>query len=134
MFAAFFGRNEEFHLVGVDEQADLVVVLDGGKGEKCGEGRHDFAFHLLSASEFGAGTRVDHQKHGHFAFFDKLFHIRRAGSGGYVPVDGTHIVAWHVFADFAEFHAVPFKGTVVGSGHHGVEGAANAEFDSADCF
>lgn len=134
MLAAFFGRNEEFHLVGVNEEADLVVVLDGGKGEKCREGRHDFAFHLLSASEFGTATGVDHQKHGHFAFFDKLLHIRRAGSCGHVPVDGAHVVARHVFADFAELHTVPLEGTVVGAGHHGVECAADAEFDAADGF
>ena len=62
---------------------------------------------------------------------DEFFDVWRAGSGGHVPVNGTDVVAWHVFADFAEFHAVPFEGAVVSSGHHSVERAANAEFDAA---
>ena len=33
VLATFFGRNEKFDLVGVNEEADLVVVLDGGKCE-----------------------------------------------------------------------------------------------------
>ena len=134
VLAAFLRRDEQFDLVGVDEQADLVVVLDGGKGEECGEGRHDFALHLLAGTEFRRAGGVDHQKHGHFALFDKLFHIRRARTCGHVPVDGAHVVARHVLADLAELHAVPLEGTVVGAGHHGVERATNAKFDAADCL
>ena len=131
VLAAFFGRDEQFDLVGVYEEADFVVVLDGGKGKESRERCHDFAFHLLARAEFGAARRIDHEEHGHFAFFDEFFDVRRAGSCCHVPVDGAHVVAGHVFADFAEFHAVPFEGAVVSSGHHSVERAANAEFDAA---
>ena len=41
VLAAFFGRDEQFDLVGVNEEAYLVVVLDGGKGEECRERCHD---------------------------------------------------------------------------------------------
>ena len=131
VLAAFLRRDEQFDLVGVNQQADLVVILDGGKGEESRERCHDFAFHLLAGTEFRAAGCIDHEEHGHFAFFDEFFDVRRACSGGHVPVNGTDVVAWHVFADFAEFHAVPFEGAVVSSGHHSVERAANAEFDAA---
>ena len=109
MLAAFFGRDEQFDLVGVNEEADLVVVLDGGKGEESRECCHDFAFHLLAGTEFGTAGRVDHEEHGHFTFFDELFDVRRACSGGHVPVDGADVVSRHVFADFAEFHTVALE-------------------------
>ena len=48
VLAAFFGRDEQFDLVGVNQQADLVVVLDGGECEESRERCHDFAFHLLA--------------------------------------------------------------------------------------
>lgn len=54
VLAAFLGRDEKFDLVGVNEEADLVVVLDGGKREESRERCHDFAFHLLARAEFGA--------------------------------------------------------------------------------
>ena len=131
VLAAFLRRDEQFDLVGVNEEADFVIVLDGGEREERSERCHDFAFHLLTGTEFRAAGRIDHEEHGHFAFFDEFFDVRRAGSGGHVPVDGAHVVAGHVFADFAEFHAVPFEGAVVSSGHHSVERAANAEFNAA---
>ena len=131
VLAAFFGRDEQFDLVGVNEEADFVIVLDGGKGEECRERCHDFAFHLLAGTEFRAAGRIDHEEHGHFTFFDELFDVRRACSGGHVPVNGADVVAWHVLADFAEFHAVAFEGAVVSSGHHSVERAADGEFDAA---
>lgn len=109
VLAAFLGRDEQFDLVGVNEEADLVVVLDSGKCEESRERCHDFAFHLLAGTEFGAAGRIDHEEHGHFAFFDEFFDVRRAGSGGHVPVNGTHVVAGHVFADFAEFHTVALE-------------------------
>ena len=43
VLAAFLRRDEQFDLVGVNEEADLVVVLDGGKGEESRERCHDFA-------------------------------------------------------------------------------------------
>ena len=52
VLAAFFGRDEQFDLVGVNEEADFIVVLDGGKGEESRERCHDFAFHLLAGTEF----------------------------------------------------------------------------------
>ena len=58
MLAAFFGRNEKFDLVGVNEEADLVVVLDGGKGEESCERCHDFALHLLAGAEFRTAGRI----------------------------------------------------------------------------
>ena len=131
VLAAFFGRDEQFDLVGVNEEAYFVVVLDGGKGKESRERCHDFAFHLLAGTEFRAAGSIDHEEHGHFAFFDEFFDVRRACSGGHVPVNGADVVAWHVLADFAEFHAVAFEGAVVSSGHHSVERAANAEFDAA---
>jgi len=118
-------------LVGVNEEADFVVVLDGGECEESRERCHDFAFHLLAGTEFRAAGRIDHEEHGHFAFFDEFFDVWGASSCSHVPVDSAYVVAGHVFADFAEFHAVPFEGAVVSSGHHSVERAANAEFDAA---
>ena len=131
VLAAFLGRDEQFDLVGVNEEADFVVVLDGGECEESRERCHDFAFHLLARTEFGAAGSIDHEEHGHFTFFDELFDVRRACSGGHVPVNGADVVAWHVLADFAEFHAVAFEGAVVSSGHHSVERAADGEFDAA---
>ena len=131
VLAAFLGWDEQFDLVGVNEEADFVVVLDGGECEESRERCHDFALHLLARTEFGTAGSIDHEEHGHFAFFDELFDVRRACSGGHVPVDCADVVAWHVFADFAEFHAVAFEGAVVSSGHHSVERAADGEFDAA---
>ena len=54
VFAAFLGRDEKFDLVGVNEEADLVVVLDGGECEESRERCHDFTFHLLARTKFGA--------------------------------------------------------------------------------
>ena len=38
VLAAFLGRDKEFDLVGVNEEADFVVVLDGGECEESREG------------------------------------------------------------------------------------------------
>ena len=54
VLAAFLGRDEKFDLVGVNEEADLVVVFDGGECEESRERCHDFAFHLLARTKFGA--------------------------------------------------------------------------------
>ena len=132
VLAAFFGRDEKFDLVGVNEEADLVVILDGGECEESRERSHDFALHLLARTKFGATGSVDHEEHGHFAFFDEFFDVRRAGSCRHVPVNRTHVIAGHVFANFAEFHTVAFEGTVVSSGHHGVERAAHRKFNAAN--
>ena len=54
VLAAFFGRDEKFDLIGINEKADLVVILDGGECEESRERCHDFTFHLLARTEFGA--------------------------------------------------------------------------------
>ena len=54
VLAAFLRRNEKFDLIGVNEEADLVVILDGGECEESRERCHDFTFHLLARTEFGA--------------------------------------------------------------------------------
>lgn len=41
--AAFLGRDEFLHLVGEQDEADLVAVADGGEGEHGGDLGREFA-------------------------------------------------------------------------------------------
>ena len=111
--AAFARRNELLHLVGEQEQADLVVVADGGEGEHGGDLGGEFAFGLLARAEQAGAAHVHHQHQRQFAFLDELLDERMVHPRGDVPVNRAHVVAGLVFAHLVEVHALALEDAVV---------------------
>ena len=113
MGAAFLRRNEKLHLIGKENEPDLVVIADRAEGEEAGDFRGQLAFRLLDAAEISRSADVDHQHDGQLAFLGEFFHERVAEARGHVPVDRANFVARLVFAHVFEIHPAPFEDAVV---------------------
>ena len=111
--AALARRDELFHLVGEQQQADLVVVADGGKGEHGGDFGGQFAFRLLARAEQAGAAHVHHQHHRQFALLDEFLDERMIHPRGDVPVNRAHVVAGLVLAHLVEIHALALEDAMV---------------------
>ena len=134
MAGAFLGGDDFFDVGGEEDEADTVVVADGGEGEDGGDFGGEIAFELVVAAELLGGADVDEEHDGEFAFFGKFFDVGLSGAGGDVPVDGADVVAGDIFADFVEFHAAAFEGGVVVAGEEVVDGVAGADLNAPNFF
>lgn len=130
----FSGRDEIFNLVGEDDEADLVVVFNGGEGEEATELGGDLVFGF-SGRAVGAGAgHIDEKEEGLFALFDEAFDEGLSGTCGYIPVDGADFVAGLVFADFVELHAAPFEYALVFAAKQFVDHPLAGDLDLTNLF
>ena len=113
VLAAFLRRNELLHLVGEEDDSNLVVVLDGGKSQSGGYLGQHLALGLLLRSEIEAATHVNQQHHGQLALLFKHFDIGLAKACCHVPLNVAYVITVLVLAHLGEGHAAPLKGRVV---------------------
>ena len=74
--------------------------------------------------------RQIHEKHdGELPLFDEALHIRVTHAGGYIPINGTNLIAGSVFANFIKLHPPTFEDTLVFSGKDVVNRFAGIDFD-----
>ena len=93
------------HVAVEQQEAHLVVVVDGGEGHQGGKLHRRLALGAVRRAEVERGAHVHQQQHRELALLDIALDERRADAGGDVPVDGAHIVARKVGPYFVEFHA-----------------------------
>ena len=130
--ASLLRRNEELDPVAEEQQADLVVVVDGAEGQDRRHlGRH-LALALLHAPEIPGGTDIKHDHHRHLPLLGELLDIGLPGAGGDVPVDGADLVARRVGADLLEVHPASLEDALVLSRERRLDKAARAQLEAAD--
>ena len=135
--SAASGRNEEFVPVSEEQEADLVVVLNGTEREDCSNFSREFPFGSGGAENAG-GADVNKQKKSEFAFFGELFDVSLpadfSNARGDIPLDEADLVPRLVFADLFKVHAPAFEHAPVlareGCGH----GVARPQLDPADAL
>ena len=59
----FLGRNEFLDLIGEEDHAHFIVVLDRGESECSSYFGHRVAFHLAHRTEVAAAADIDEQHH-----------------------------------------------------------------------
>ena len=134
MAAALFGRDEFLYSVAEEDDANLVVVLDGTESQCGGHFGHQLFFELVMGAETVGSAHVNQQHDRHLALLFKYLDIRVVQTGGHVPVDASDIVAILILAHFAECHAAPFEGTMVFARKQLPGKPAGFDFYFADLF
>ena len=116
MFPAFLGWNIFLYLVGEEDDADLVVILDGTEGEGSGNLRHHVALGLHLGTEVERTADIYHEHHGELAFLLKNLDVRAVEAGSDVPVDVAYVIAELVLPHLTERHTASLESRVVLSG------------------
>ena len=113
VLTSFLGRNVFFYAVREEDDANLIVVLNG-RERQCGSnlGNH-IALHLLRGSEVERTADVDQKHHRQLALFFENLHIGAVEAGGYIPVDVAHVVAELILAHLREGHTTSPEGRVI---------------------
>ena len=123
------GGDVFFYTLGKEREANLVVVALGGKGEHGADFGGQFALGLAAAPKSARGAKIDHEHDGEFAFLNVLFNERLVQSGGDIPIDVTHLVAWLIFPDIIEVHTLPLEDTLVLADHQIADQSARANLN-----
>ncbi len=113
VLAAFLGWDELLDLVGEEDDADLVVVLNGREGERGRNLGHHVALELLDGTEVETAADVNQQHNRQLAFLLEDLDVGLSKASRHVPFDVANIVAILVLAHFGESHAAPLEGRVV---------------------
>ncbi len=123
----FLRRQVALDAVGVEQQADLVAVADGGKRQDAGEFGGQVALAQGGGAEIAGGADVHQQKDGELALFGEFLDEGPAGARRDIPVDGAHFVAGAVFAHFVEVHAAALEHRMIFAGQAVIDHAAGAD-------
>src|ERR1051326_3650125 len=134
MFAPFARRYELLNFIREKNQADLVIVANGGKGENGGDLGREFALGLLNGAEESRSADVNEKHQGQFAFLDELFYERVIHPRGNVPVDRANFIAGLILAHLVEVHPLPFENAMVLAGESFAHETIRANLDLPDFF
>ena len=132
--AAFARRNEFFHLVAEEDEANLVIVANGGEGEHGGDLGGEFALGLVARAEQAGAAHVHDEHEREFAFLDELLDERMIHPRRDVPVNRAHVVAGLVFAHLVEVHALALEDGMVLARERFGHDAVRAQLDLPDFF
>ena len=113
MLASLFRRDVFFYLVREEDDANLVVVLDGTERQRGSYLRHHVALHLHLRAEVERAADVYQQHHRQLAFLLEHLHVGPVEARRDVPVDVAHVVAVLILAHLAEGHTPAFEGRMV---------------------
>jgi hypothetical protein len=125
-------RDVEFDLIREEDQAHLVVVANGGERQHAAEFGHALAFALRGGPEIPRGTDIHQQQDGQLPLLDKFLHEGLPGSGGDLPVNGSHFIPRHVLAHLVEVHAAAFEDRVVLAGQGVIHQSVGLDLDLAN--
>src|SRR5262249_29609911 len=109
-----------------------VIVADGTESQNGGDFGYDFTLEVELRAELVAGALVHQQNDSQLPLLNVTLDKRVPHSGGDIPVNGTDVVAWLVFAVFLERISFSFEDVVVFATHHIVHGAASTNLEPAN--
>ena len=132
VLVALARRNELVHLAVKQQQADLVVVVDGRKRQQRREFHRRLALRTFGGTEIEGRAHVHDQENGELTLFDVALHVRRAHARSDVPVDGPDIVARNVWPDFVELDAAALEDRDIGARQDVRDLAAGSQLDPPD--
>ena len=132
VFAPFARRDEQLNPVGEDEQAHFVVVGGGGEGEYGRNLRRHFPLKPVHRAKIFRRAHVHHEHHRQFPLFHVPLDVRRAGASGYVPVNGTNLIAGLVRPYLVKLHPLPLKDRMVLPGKRIIHHPPRPQFNAAD--
>jgi len=107
--AALAGRNVKLGLVGIQQQANFVVIFKRRKSEYGRQFRYHFAFQSRAGTEKLRPRHIAREHKRKFALFHEPLDERFAKPGRNIPVNGADIVTGRVFPHFRELHALAFE-------------------------
>ena len=117
--------------VGEDEAADAVALAEdapGGEGGGLGGGDR---LHVEAGAEEHRLPLVDEEERRAVALLAGDAHVRRAGAGGDLPVDGAHVVAGEVGAELLELEAAAAQAAGAAAGEGAADRLARQEVEAA---
>ncbi len=121
--------NKQLNAVCKQNQADLVIVLDGGKCQKRAQlGRH-LVLHFFVAAKRTGRRQVHHKNDGQLTLFLKTLHVGMPHACGHVPVYRAHLVTRLVFAHLVELHALPLENALILAGQNIIHGFAGVNLE-----
>ncbi len=133
--AAAFARRDEFlDFIAEQQEADLVVVADGGKGEHGCDLGGEFAFGLRARPKQAGAAHIHNEHERQLAFLDEFFDERMVHPRRDVPVNRAHVVTGLVFAHLIEVHALAFEDGMVLACERFGHDTVRANFNLADFF
>ena len=118
MPAPLFRRDELLDMVGKENHADFVIVLNGGKGERGRNLRNHQSLLLAHCAEITAAGHIDKQHHRHLALLFVDLDIGPVVARGHVPVYVAYVIAILVLAHLAEGHAAALECRMVFTGKY----------------
>jgi len=132
MLASFLGRYELLDAVGEEDDADLVVVLNGAEGQRGSDLGLHIALCLHDGTEIKAAADI-HQEHDReFALLLEDLDIRLVEASGHIPLDVPDVVAILIFSHLAEGHTATLEGRMVFARKDVVRKAASLDFYLSD--
>ena len=113
VFATFLGWDELLYLIREEDDAYLVVVLNGRESKRGSNLSYHITLKLLDGTEVEASADVNQQHNCQFAFLLEDFDVRLSETSRHVPLDVANVVAVLVLAHFGESHAAPLEGRMI---------------------
>ena len=110
MLAALLWRDIFLNPVRKEYHANLVIVLYGAESQRGSNLGNHLALQLTRRTEVERTRDVDKEHHRKFALFFKHLDIRTVETGGYIPIDISHVVAILVFTNLGKGHTSSFEG------------------------
>lgn len=99
--------------VGEEDQADIILIVDGCECQKGGDFRCQIGLCAGAGPEIQRAGDIDEELNRQLTLLGIAFDLGNARTGGDIPIDGTHVIAELVFADFIEFDALAFERSMV---------------------
>ena len=100
-------------MVGKEDDADLVVVLNGGESQRRSNLRGAFTLQLPDSAEVERSADIHQQHHRKFTLFLEDLDVGMMETPGDIPVDVAHIIAILILAHFREGHAASLEGRMI---------------------
>ena len=113
MFFALLGRDEVLDMIAEEDDAYLIIVLNGGESQSGCHLGYEVFLESASGAELTRPRDVDEQDNGVFSLLFKDFDEGLVHASGDVPIDVADVVAELIFTHFAESHASTFEGRVI---------------------
>ena len=113
MGPAFSGGDELFDAIAENDQADLVVVLDGRERQQGADLHRHLALHALARPKISRRAHVHDQHDRELALFFEHLDEGAPRASRHVPVDAADIVAVLVLPHLGEIHPTSLEDGVV---------------------